>query len=304
MYFCIEIVILLLLSHVGWNGPSVTFFSCSWEKSKFVQHIIMKKFLPILDRYRVTLPLECPFHPQRDIFWWPQRDSSEMEEWTCPACGQKFHCEQLFAGHWDKTHGRSTSPAEDAVCLANFCDIMRCDVLSDLYNRNKELLGHNIEENTENRVKKENKSFQKSESCDELKLLNLQNKCKGIIRQCIIGLLTTLSLKDFQDIEDDLTNAICSYLTCEFYWEDFQDDVRHVPILFCIIIGIIVIGGFCLCYYMVWVLFESPHHPTACCNGLHVSNLMYNNHPGTYVQYGNYHKIPGKGRDVKKKSLQ
>ncbi|GFT41374.1 hypothetical protein NPIL_153661 [Nephila pilipes] len=41
-----QVVLLLLLSHGGWNGPSVTLLSCTSESSKLVRDVVQKVTFP------------------------------------------------------------------------------------------------------------------------------------------------------------------------------------------------------------------------------------------------------------------
>ncbi|KOB66399.1 Uncharacterized protein OBRU01_21260, partial [Operophtera brumata] len=111
--FSLEVRALLFLTLIPWPGPSVFKISCSRDSSKIVRKVIQNKWLPVLERFQVKLPLECPFHPARDIFA-PQHAAKlqhRPSQWTCAFCGKSFYEEQ------------------DAVCLADYCDIMRCQVL-------------------------------------------------------------------------------------------------------------------------------------------------------------------------------
>lgn len=80
---------------------------------------------------QVKLPLECPFHPMREIFA-PQQSAktqNRRNQWTCSFCGKSFFEEKFLDMHFDARHNTVINSAEDAVCLANYCDIMRCKVL-------------------------------------------------------------------------------------------------------------------------------------------------------------------------------
>ncbi|XP_067130668.1 uncharacterized protein [Centruroides vittatus] len=259
--------------------------SCSRNKSRLVRNVIEKKFIPVLDRYKVTLPLDCPFHKQRDVFWWPEKNVGENERWICPACTMTFHCEDSLINHWDAMHtaDRSKWQSEDAVCLADYCDIMRCDVLGNKLKTQKTKNDDN--DQSFNTVKLLELSRSSSDLCNENTLLLLQNKCKAVIRQCTLGLLATLSLKDFHDIEDELNKVVCSYLTCDRFWDDSLQDINQVPILFCLIIGLIMVGGFCLCYYIVWILFDSSPYEEIHCNGLNFPNITCTPRPSIFPEY-------------------
>ncbi|XP_037037652.1 uncharacterized protein LOC119075330 isoform X2 [Bradysia coprophila] len=126
-----EVIVFCFLSLIPWPGPSVFKISCSRESARVVRKIVQSKWLPILDKYQVKLPVECPFHPIRDIFG-PQQVAKKQNrpsQWTCGFCGKSFYEEKHLDRHFERRHTSSINMAEDAVCLSDYCDIMRCDVL-------------------------------------------------------------------------------------------------------------------------------------------------------------------------------
>ncbi|XP_045511211.1 uncharacterized protein LOC123706103 isoform X2 [Colias croceus] len=139
--FTLEVLALLFLTLIPWPGPSVFKITCSRDNSKIVRKVIQNKWLPVLERFQVKLPLECPFHPARDIFA-PQHAAKlqhRSSQWTCAFCGKSFYEERHLDTHFDQRHKTHINKArhlnafcqhaEDAVCLADYCDIMRCQVL-------------------------------------------------------------------------------------------------------------------------------------------------------------------------------
>ncbi|KAG7188843.1 hypothetical protein KM043_008449 [Ampulex compressa] len=131
--FHLEVLIVLLLSVIPWPGPSVFRISCPRERASVVRRIVHKRWMPILKKYQVELPLECPFHESRDIFRPQQRAKHQHRpsQWTCGLCGKSFYAEKHLDAHFDNRHKSNVNTAEDAVCLADYCDIMRCDVLGN-----------------------------------------------------------------------------------------------------------------------------------------------------------------------------
>lgn len=124
-------IIICFLSLIPWPGPSVFKISCSRESARVVRKIVQSKWLPILDKYQVKIPLECPFHPLRDIFAPQQAEKKQNRpsQWTCGFCGKSFYEERHLDLHFESRHPSNINGAEDAICLANYCDIMRCKVL-------------------------------------------------------------------------------------------------------------------------------------------------------------------------------
>lgn len=125
-------IFICFLSFIPWPIPpgSVT-IQCSRESSRVVRKIVQSKLTPIFQKYHVELPLECPFHPARDLFA-PQENAKVRHrptQWTCGFCGKSFYEERFLDSHFDNRHRSRVNQAEDAICLADYCDIMRCDVL-------------------------------------------------------------------------------------------------------------------------------------------------------------------------------
>ncbi|XP_044266358.1 uncharacterized protein LOC123012476 isoform X1 [Tribolium madens] len=347
-YFNVQIIALFMLSLIPWPGPTVFKISCPRDNARIVRKIIQSKWIPILEKYKVRLPIECPFHPIRDIFG-PQQAAKQQHrpsQWTCGLCGKSFFEEKYLDMHFDNRHKGYINMAEDAVCLADYCDIMRCDVLitqdpktvyPDTVNTDieiwreassytkalatsgpREVAKYTFKDGIYPHLQKTGKATRPTKHCqkneapeapnrneerqsasDEDKLQNSSNnvcqndlvdsalpapdnrqqriaelqklkanckpeelqkiktKCEILVRDCIAGLLIQLSLKDFKEVEDELNRAVCWYLTCDRYWEDTQGDIRSFPWgLLCMIIMVLSLG-ICMCYYIIWVLFDT-----------------------------------------------
>ncbi|XP_076254137.1 uncharacterized protein LOC143192591 isoform X3 [Rhynchophorus ferrugineus] len=343
-------ITLLMLSLIPWPGPTIFKISCPRENARIVRKIVQTKWIPVLDKYKVKLPIECPFHPQRDIFG-PQQAAKKQHrpsQWTCGICGKSFFEEKFLDIHFDNRHKGYTNMAEDAVCLADYCDIMRCDVINTLdlktvssdhentdieiwreaSSYSKALTPSGPRDVAKYTVKSDNfvflrksaksdktpigKRCQKTEApeaagikdssssnqadktqqntssnnicqsdlvdsalpapnnrqqrineiqklkanCKPEELQKIKTKCEILVRDCIASLLIQLSIKDFKEVEDELNRAICWYLTCDRYWEDSQSDIRSFPWgLLCMVFMVLSLGV-CLCYYVIWVLFD------------------------------------------------
>ncbi|XP_017890367.1 uncharacterized protein LOC108631142 isoform X2 [Ceratina calcarata] len=365
----IRVLIVLLLSVIPWPGPSVFKISCPRDRASVVRRIVQKRWIPILKKYQVELPLECPFHESRDIFRPQQRAKHQHRpsQWTCGLCGKSFYAEKHLDAHFDNRHKSNVNTAEDAVCLADYCDIMRCDVLgnrdfeSSLVDDEADHHSTDIQvwkENTEQRStsvlpcesrasfprtypvekactisgggavtniqqychREDNGALEnhrlpgaayhveiagpdnKSNACggneddedeeddeddeenlveaalpavdkkqrrkglhlrklkanckpEELQKLKLQ--CEILVRDCIAGLLTNLSVRDFQEIEGELNRAICWYLSCDRYWEDTKRQQKHTPWYLLTVFLLVLFSSIYACYYIIWVLFNS-----------------------------------------------
>ncbi|XP_059221280.1 poly(A) RNA polymerase gld-2 homolog B isoform X1 [Stomoxys calcitrans] len=126
----LEIFLIYFLLLIPWPHTHVIKRLCSKDSSRLVRKIVRSKWTPILDKYQVKLPLECPLHPFRDIFA-PRQDAKKRDrptQWTCRLCGKSFYQEKFLDLHFETRHKAIINEAEDAVCLADYCDIMRCEV--------------------------------------------------------------------------------------------------------------------------------------------------------------------------------
>ncbi|KAI8034905.1 hypothetical protein M5D96_012252 [Drosophila gunungcola] len=126
----LQIALVYFLLLIPWPPTNVIRILCSRDNSRLVRKIVRSKWTPILDKHQVKLPLECPLHPFRDVFA-PRQDAKQRDrptQWTCRKCGKSFYQEKHLDLHFETRHKSIINEAEDAVCLADFCDIMRCEV--------------------------------------------------------------------------------------------------------------------------------------------------------------------------------
>lgn len=99
-------IVICFLSLIPWPGPSVFKISCSRESTRVVRKIVQSKWLPILEKYQVKLPMECPFHPLRDIFG-PQQSAKKQNrpsQFECGFCGKSFFEEKFLDLHFETRH--------------------------------------------------------------------------------------------------------------------------------------------------------------------------------------------------------
>ncbi|KAK8743883.1 hypothetical protein OTU49_000892, partial [Cherax quadricarinatus] len=124
------VLVVLLLTLVPRPGPLEPRPPCTRDKAALVRKLVNKRWVPVLEKYGVTLPLECPLHSARDVF--AQQEAAKVyvsPQWTCGLCGKSFYHEAHLDRHLDNRHEDYLNNGEDSVCLADFCDVMRCEVL-------------------------------------------------------------------------------------------------------------------------------------------------------------------------------
>ncbi|XP_046675605.1 uncharacterized protein LOC124364292 isoform X1 [Homalodisca vitripennis] len=327
--FHLEVLTLVVLSVIPWPGPTVFKISCPRDSATIVRKIVQKKWMPVLEKYGVGLPLDCPFHPLRDIFR-PQQAAKlqhRNSQWTCGFCGKSFYDERFLDLHFDNRHKNNINMAEDAVCLADYCDIMRCEVLrtqdlgsevspgntdieiwreatayhtaltpagprdlarvslrggvlqradtpptppasthhcprsaappSDTENNTADVCDNLLDSSVPPKHQRISELQKLKANCKPEELQKLKIRCEVLVRDCIAGLLVNLSIQDFKDVEEELNQAVCWYLTCDRYWQDSPSDPRHFPWGLVFVFVMVLSLGICLCYYIIWVLFDS-----------------------------------------------
>ncbi|RZC41130.1 hypothetical protein BDFB_009094, partial [Asbolus verrucosus] len=266
-YFNVQIITLFMLSLIPWPGPTVFKISCPRDNARIVRKIIQNKWIPILEKYKVNLPIECPFHPIRDIFG-PQQAAKQQHrpsQWTCGLCGKSFFEEKYLDMHFDNRHKGYINMAEDAVCLADYCDIMRCDVL--ITQDPKTVYPDTI--NTDIEIWREASSYTKALTTSGPREVAKYTFKDGVYPHLQkTSKIATKSSKHCQKNEapeapntneerhagdeDKLQNS-----SNNVYWEDTQSDIRSFPWgLLCMIIMVLSLG-ICMCYYIIWVLFDT-----------------------------------------------
>ena len=67
--------------------------------------LLLKRWVPVLDRVGASLPLDCPLHPIRDVFSDQEAKKVHLApQWTCGFCGKSFYHEANLDKHFDNRH--------------------------------------------------------------------------------------------------------------------------------------------------------------------------------------------------------
>lgn len=76
----------------------------------------------------IKLPYQCPLHPVRDVHGKAElaKLNYRVNLWTCSKCGKSFTGEQDLEDHIDRRHPDLSEPEDFSVCLADYCDVLRC----------------------------------------------------------------------------------------------------------------------------------------------------------------------------------
>lgn len=135
LFIYFQLISFILLNLIPWPGPTIFKIRCSRDNSRIVRQLIqnvrrymqrasksplavykmlitqmfvclLKKWITTLEKYQVEMPIQCPFHPTRDIFF-PQefaKQRNRPSQWTCVFCGKSFYQEKYLDMHFDNRH--------------------------------------------------------------------------------------------------------------------------------------------------------------------------------------------------------
>ncbi|XP_065064406.1 uncharacterized protein LOC135690706 [Rhopilema esculentum] len=195
--------------------------NCSIHRSAIVREILTKDFFPIFDKYGVEVPKKCKLNKDRDIFKWIEQNKTYVDGLSlqCELCGKQFYQQFSLYEHAKRKHSDVFFNAPNAVCLADFCDIFKCDL--------HEKYPHNIPDALD---------------CNKKHVDNLRRQCEAIMRSC-------LPEKLFFYVYDKLYMAICSTLTCEKFLHPFKDSVSVftvVTLSITVPISVFILAHICL----------------------------------------------------------
>ena len=204
-------------------------FGCSRLASRRARHFLDDHFWWHVDRHNFILPESCPFSDSRDIFSTHETMKLRLRhsQWKCNICNKEFVSEYYVDLHMDSKHhthmpiynSTSITAATSSknnitfVCLADYCEILRC---SDAYDE----IDHTPKEGA---------------TCRPAKMKSLRNQCNNIMNQC------------FPYDDDDTNNELktyfaqhlCASLKCEIDdsisnsnsdSSDFDNNVVHATL--------------------------------------------------------------------------
>lgn len=85
---------------------------------------MFQRWMPILKKHQVEMPLDCPFHESRDIFR-PQQKAKHQHrpsQWTCGLCGKSFYAEKHLDAHFDNRHKSNVNTVNIVYSAERLCD--------------------------------------------------------------------------------------------------------------------------------------------------------------------------------------
>ncbi|XP_041376125.1 uncharacterized protein LOC121388722 [Gigantopelta aegis] len=222
---------------------SAAAYKCSRDGSKIVRNVILDKIKPAfwqqIPEYiqhiatssftKMEMPKTCPFYLQRELFFL-QEERKVVEganRWKCNICGKAFITEHFLDKHFDNRHRDWIREGNDSVCLSDYCDIFRCDILS--HSRRPD--------------------FWDVALCLEDDMQEVFEKCMTQMKQC----MPSESPGNWSAVLSGLLHdRVCSYLTCNKYWDIPQQQRHSEGLIAFYIISSVLVGFGLVVYYCIF----------------------------------------------------
>ncbi|XP_031570107.1 uncharacterized protein LOC116304506 [Actinia tenebrosa] len=202
---------------------------CSREHARIVRNTLRQHFFPAFEKQGIEVPEKCSLHESHDLYI--NQEINKIEEhvssWKCDLCGKTFYGEYFLDVHFHNRH-QDKLVEDSPVCLADYCDIFRCDFLLD---HKKDM-------------------FWEKSLCNENKLAILKRRCEVLMHSCLPE--GNLLNQTEYNIYDSTTSSICSLLTCKNYWKPpYYEMPAWRIILYAIVTPFFIMGLFAY-YYCAW----------------------------------------------------
>ena len=195
---------------VLWTLLHVT-LQCPRDRSRVVRKVVQESLEPLYTALDLEVPRDCPFSSYRDKYAIQEANVFEesASKWICQFCGKSFYEPRFLDLHFENRHQDQLKTGEDTTCLADYCDVFRCDVLSG----------------------KHQPKYWDVALCHEKDMTDAQDKCKEILKQCSPR---DTDPKRIDSLVYGINDTLCDYLTCNRYWEQPVAEVIVKYIVVCI----------------------------------------------------------------------
>jgi hypothetical protein len=184
--------------------------SCSRKRSRMARDVISSYILPVVEEEMGQFSPSCPFNPTLDVVAEQESNKREMRknQWKCTLCDKTFVDEPYLDKHMERVHSLNLSSDDSRwVCLADYCDILHCNVLSKEKDPSSAVGGGGV--------------------CRPEQMQMQQFRCKAIFHKCFPRSEGATS----SYINDLYISTFCRVLSCEFYGrEDLLRDAINKEI--------------------------------------------------------------------------
>jgi hypothetical protein len=150
---------------------------CSRERSRHARAVLDEFFHPVVLVNRFSLPPTCPFATEKDMYLTHEQHKQVVRrtQFKSTYIDKVFKSEFHVDKHMDNRHLDKIQPNAD-VCLAKYCDVLRCDGYRRFKRGDGNSAGGSLVESTI--------AIHNRHDCDEETLIGVRHKCEDIVRAC------------------------------------------------------------------------------------------------------------------------
>lgn len=201
---------------------------CSRPLSRIVRNQLTEHFYSAFESKNQEPHRKCPLHSASDLYRIQEGNKTQEypAKWVCNFCGKAFFSEYYIDKHFDNKHSDKLVKGS-AVCLADFCDIFRCEVFE---NQRKD-------------------HFWEKKLCREDRLMVRRRRCEALMRSCLPK--GNLSVEQELEIYEEIGANTCALLNCKNYWKPPYQEIAVWKIILYAIVSPFFFMGVIVYYYAI-----------------------------------------------------
>ena len=202
--------------------------ACSRERSRHARAVLDEFFHPVVDKNRFELPPACPFARAKDMYLEHERHKEVVRrtQYKSLYSDKTFKSEYYVDKHMDNRHSDKI-PAGADVCLAEYCDVLRCDAFRGWratdakarFEHALDAIGLHAHE------------------CDEAEMEGARARCERVVARCFPSREAGVSADAGVSAADAAAARLrayfskqhCGFLTCGGVEEMFHEMAGHRP---------------------------------------------------------------------------
>ena len=201
--------------------------ACSRERSRHARAVLDEFFHPVVDKNRFELPPACPFARAKDMYLEHERHKEVVRrtQYKSLYSDKTFKSEYYVDKHMDNRHSDKI-PAGADVCLAEYCDVLRCDAFRGWratdakarFEHALDAIGLHAHE------------------CDEAEMEGARARCERVVARCFPSREAGVSADAGVSAADaarrgcaHFSKQHCGFLTCGGVEEMFHEMAGHRP---------------------------------------------------------------------------
>ena len=220
--------LLLRVANSSAQASPKGFPACSRERSRHARAVLDEFFHPVVDKNRFELPPACPFARAKDMYLEHERHKEVVRrtQYKSLYSDKTFKSEYYVDKHMDNRHSDKI-PAGADVCLAEYCDVLRCDAFRGWratdakarFEHALDAIGLHAHE------------------CDEAEMEGARARCERVLARCFPSREERGEADDGVEAADAaaarlrayFSKQLCGFLTCGGVEEMFHLMAGHRP---------------------------------------------------------------------------